>query len=126
MAEDKKPLLLVDNRNVMSLMNDGQFICHILTFEEARDIIGTFDEEDILRCYDGSDLDEIIHSYLGIEKRDFKYKRIRNMRPGQDAIAFKLYVTPSETQPIVTTPEGAQAKKIQNIYIYCQLISRIK
>ena len=46
------------------------------------------------------------------------------MRPGQDAIVFKTYVTPSETQPIIETKYGSQAKKIQNIYVYCQYISK--
>ena len=39
---------------------------------------------------------------------------------------FKLYVTPSETQPIIQLENGAEAKKIQNIYIYCQYITRVK
>ena len=46
------------------------------------------------------------------------------MRPGQDAIAFKLYITPSETQPVIHADDGVQAKKIQNIYVYCQYITR--
>ena len=126
MKEDRLPLLLVDNRNFMSLLNDGQFISHNITFDEARGIIETFEDTEILRCYDGSDLDEIILEYVGIDCSNFKYKRIRTMRPGQDAMAFKLYATPSATQPIIETPEGAQARKIKNIYVYCQLISRIK
>ena len=48
------------------------------------------------------------------------------MRVGQDAIAFKLYITPSETQPIIETPIGSQAKKIQNIYVTCLFITRVK
>lgn len=45
------------------------------------------------------------------------------MRPNQDAIVFKLYVTPSETQPIIEV-EGVEAKKIQNVYVYCQFVNR--
>lgn len=43
-------------------------------------------------------------------------KRIRDMHLGQEGIVFKLYVTPSETQPIIRTDKGNEAKKIQNVY----------
>ena len=62
----------------------------------------------------------------GTFKRDFQYKRIRDMHLGQEGIVFKLYVTPSETQPIIRTDKGNEAKKIQNVYVYCQLISRVE
>ena len=38
----------------------------------------------------------------------------------------KRYVAPSETQPVIHTDDGVEAKKIQNIYVYCQYLSRIK
>ena len=48
------------------------------------------------------------------------------MHVGQDALAFKLYITPSGTQPIVFGDDGQQAKKIKNLYIYCQHVVRLK
>ena len=126
MATANNPLLLVDNSNAMSLLNDGVFKCTSLTFEEAKAILDTHDESDILRCFTGTDLELIIFDYLGIEKKNLQYKKIRNMRVGQDAIAFKLYSTPSKTQPILITPEGTEAKKVQNLYVFCQLITREK
>ena len=48
------------------------------------------------------------------------------MRPGQDGIVFKLYVTPSETQPVIQADDGVEAKKIQNVYVYCQHLVRVK
>ena len=48
------------------------------------------------------------------------------MHLGQEGIVFKLYATPSETQPIIRTDKGNEAKKIQNIYVYCQLISKVE
>ena len=68
-----------------------------------------------------------------VRRRDFTMvdrvleldKRIRNMRPGQDALVFKLYVTRSETQPVIQADDGVEAKKIQNVYVYCQYLSRI-
>jgi hypothetical protein len=64
--------------------------------------------------------------YLGIEDNNYTYKHIHKMRIGQDGVVFKLYVTPSESQSVIKAEDGIEAKKIQNIYIHCQVISRIK
>ena len=125
MRREDLPLLFVDNINVMSMMNEGEFRCSGLSFEEAKAIIEMHEEDDIIRCFAGYDLEEIVFHYLGIEQRGIKYKNIANMRVGQDAIAFKLFITPSETQPVILTPIGSEAKKIQNVYVYCQYITRI-
>lgn len=84
------------------------------------------DEADILRCFSNSDIGTVIFEYLGIARRDFACKHIRNMRVGQDAIVFKLYITPSQTQPVIRADDGVKAKKIQNVYGYCQYLSRMK
>lgn len=117
-------LLLLDNSAMMSVINRGCFKCSDITFEEAKAIIEMHDESDILRCFSDSESATIIYQYLGIERRNFEYKRIRDMRPGQDAIVFKRYVTPSVTQPVILTDKGNEAKKIENVYVYCQLLSR--
>lgn len=119
------PLLLLDNSSMMTVLNEGAFKCHNLTFEEAKAILEIHEASDVLRCFSNSDLETVIYDYLGIEKRDIKYKRIRNMRTGQDAIVFKLYITPSETQPVIQADDGVEAKKIQNIYVYCQYLARL-
>lgn len=119
------PLLLLDNSSTMTVLNQGEFKCHNLTFEEAKHIIEVYEDADILRCFNNSDIETIIFDYLGVAKRELTYKRIRNMRVGQDAIVFKLYITPSETQPIIQADDGVEAKKIQNVYVFCQHIMRI-
>lgn len=119
------PLLLLDNSSMMSVLNEGEFKCTNLTFEQAKHIIEIHEEDDILRCFSNQDIETVIYDYLGIAKRDIEYKRIRNMRPGQDAIVFKLYITPSGTQPIIKADDGVEAKKIQNVYVYCQNLTRI-
>jgi len=119
------PLLLLDNSSTMTALNQGEFRCSNISFEEAKHVIEVHAEEDVLRCFSNQALETVIYDYLGIEKRNFNYKNIRNMRPGQDAIAFKLYITPSETQPIIQADDGVEAKKIQNVYVYCQYIVRI-
>lgn len=121
-----KPLLLLDNSSMMTALNDGEYKCENLTFDAARAIIDMHDEKDILQCFTDAAIETVIYDYLKVSKRDFTKKRIRNIRPGQDAIVFKLYITPSETQPIIKTEEGAEAKKIQNIYVYCQYLTRLK
>ncbi len=120
------PLLLLDNSSMMSVLNEGEFQCHNLTFEEAKHILELHDETDVLQCFSNLDIETVIYDYLGVTKRELEYKKIRNMRPGQDAIVFKLYITPSETQPIIQADDGVEAKKIQNVYVYCQYLSRIK
>ena len=119
------PLLLLDNSSMMSVLNEGEFRCKNLTFEEAKHILEIHDEADILRCFNSQDIETVIFNYLGVARRNFAYKHIRNMRVGQDAIVFKLYVTPSETQPIIQADDGVEAKKIQNVYVYCQYLTRL-
>ena len=123
---DKTPLLLLDNTSMTSVINKGVFKCTDVTFEEAKAIVEMQEEENVLRCFSNLDIEDVIYDYLKIEKRNFAYKRIRDMRVGQDGLVFKLYVTPSETQPVIITDKNNEAKKIQNIYVYCQLISRLE
>ena len=118
------PLLLLDNISMSNVVNEGEFKSNMLTFEEAKAIIEMYKEDDVIRCFSGDPLKEIVFKYLNIKGQHYTYKKIFNMRPGQDAIVFKTYVTPSETQPIIETKYGSQAKKIQNIYVYCQYISK--
>ena len=60
----------------------------------------------------------------GIAIRNFNYAPVENMAVDQDAIAFRLYVTPSETQPSIRTEYGNEATKVQNLYVYCQFLTR--
>lgn len=124
MPEQKEPLLLLDN-STMYVVGAGDYHSTNLTFEEARAIIDMYDTEDILRCFTDRAMEDVLHEFVGIEPRDFVYKPVRKMRVGQDAIAIKLYITKSETQPEVEALDGVVAKKIQNVYVYCQYITRI-
>jgi len=120
------PLLLLDNGSMMNVLNEGEFKVTKMTLEETKALINMFDNEEILLCFTNSDITNSMFNYLGIENINYTYKHIHCMRVGQDAIVFKLYVTPSETQPVIIGEDGIEAKKIQNIYIYCQVISRVK
>ena len=121
----ENPLLLLDNSNTNTLFNEGEFKCTNMTFEEAREIVGMYEKNDILLCFSHPDTYDIIFNYIGIPRRDYEHKQIRNMRVGQDGILFKLYITPSETQPVIHV-DGVEAKKIQNIYVYCVHVTRTK
>ena len=79
-----------------------------------------------VRVYANPDLEHSMYEYLGIQQGNFQYAPVRSMKIGQDAIAFKLYITPTGTQPIVLGDDGQQAKKIKNMYIYCQHVVRLK
>ncbi len=119
------PFLLLDNSSMNSVMNEGEFKCYNISFEEARKLFEVHEESEFLKCFMNPDMETVIFEHLGVGKRDFPYKKIRNMRPGQEAIVFKLYIAPSETQPIIHADDGVEAKKIQNVYAYCQYLIRI-
>lgn len=119
------PLLLLDNSSMMSVLNEGTFKCHNLTLDEATQFLEAHEEANVLRCFSNQDIETVIYDYLGVTKRNFEFKKIRNMRVGQDALVFKLYITKSETQPVIQADDGVEAKKIQNVYVYCQYLSRI-
>ncbi len=125
MSNKKLPLLLLDNNTMSRIINEGEYKCSMLSFEEAKAIVEMYDVDMVLRAFSGDPLEEIVFEYLDIKGKQFDYKKVSNMRPGQDAIAFKLYITPSETQPIIETPLKSEAKKIQNVYVYCQYITRL-
>lgn len=114
------PLLLLDNASMSTVINEGEFKVQNMTFEEAKAIVEMYSGEDVLRCFTGELLEEIVYKYLDIQGQHFEFKKITDMRPGQHAIVFKTYITPSETQPVIKTKYDSEAKKIQNIYVYCQ------
>ncbi|MBR5521261.1 MAG: hypothetical protein IKU54_04615 [Oscillospiraceae bacterium] len=126
MAVHDKPLLLVDDNNILSIINEGEFKCYNLTFDEVHAMLDTYPEDAVAKCFSSFELEEIVFDYIGAERKNYLQLCMTNLQVDQYAIAFKLYRTPSETQPVVTTINGAQAKKIQNVYVYCQLITRIK
>lgn len=123
MPNKKDPLLLLDN-STMHVIGAGEYRCTNLSFEEAKAIIDMYDTKDILQCFTDRALEQVLHDYVGIEHRAFTHKSVRCMYPGQDAIVIKLYITKSETEPEVATDDGVSAKKIQNVYVYCQYITR--
>ncbi|MBQ5326885.1 MAG: hypothetical protein J6K80_06745 [Oscillospiraceae bacterium] len=126
MAVHDKPLLLVDDNNILSIINEGEFKCYNLTFDEVHAMLDTYPEDAVAKCFSSFELEEIVFDYIGAERKNYLQLCMTNLQVDQYAIAFKLYRTPSETQPEVLTINGAHAKKIQNVYVYCQLITRTK
>ena len=119
------PLLLLDNAAMSTVINEGEFKSEMMTFEETKAIIEMYEEKDVLRCFTGDLLEEIVYKYLDIQGQHFEYKKISDMRAGQHAIVFKVYITSSETQPVINTKYDSEAKKIQNVYVYCQHIVKM-
>lgn len=126
MSANKLPLLLLDNGSMMSVMNEGKFKCYNMSFEETRVLLEAFGEDEYLKCFSNPDIESVMFRQLGIAARNFEYKYIRNMRPGQNAIVFKLYRTPSASCPIIRADDGVEAVKIQNVYAYCQYLVRVE
>ena len=67
--KEENPLLLLDNSNINVLLNEGEFKCTNMTFEEAREIISMYDKDDILICFSKQDTYDIIFNYIDIRKR---------------------------------------------------------
>ena len=126
MARSNLPLILVDNANILSILNEGEYKFSPLSFEEAKAIIDMHDDDDVIKCFSGYELKQVVFNYLNVTDRDFKYEPITEMKVGQDAITFKLYRTPSESQPVIKTAAGGEAKKIENVYVTCQYFCRLK
>ncbi len=126
MEANKLPLLLLDNSSMMSVINEGEFRCSNMSFEDAKMLLEIFDEKEYLKCFSNPAIESVMFNQLGIEKRSFEYKHIRNMRVNQQAIVFKLYSTPSASNPVIQADDGVEAKKIQNVYAYCQHLIRVK
>lgn len=120
------PLLLLDNSSLLKVLNDGVFKFQTIGFEEAKAIIDMHSTEQIQRCFSNQEIEKIIYDYIGMQKRDYPFKEVERMLPEQDGIIFRLYITESKTRPIIKTEYGNQAKKIQNVYVHCELISRIE
>ena len=119
------PLLLLDNAAMSTVINEGEFKSEMMTFEETKAIIEMYESKDVLRCFTGDLLEEIVYKYVDIQGQQFEYKKITDMRAGQHAIVFKVYITPSESQPVINTKYDSEAKKIQNVYVYCQHIVKM-
>lgn len=122
----KQALLLLDDDSLLKVLRKGTFKLQSIGFEEAHAIIDMHtDEDDIFRCFGDSSLQKIVHEYLNVPKRDFPYKEVTQMDVEQDAIIFRLHSTDSATRPIIKMEDGTEAKKTQNVYVYCELISRL-
>lgn len=121
-----RPLLLLDNSSMTNVLGEGEFSCRNMTFDETRAILEMFDEEEVRKGFINTHIEHIIFGYLGIAQHNYKFEEVGHMEVGQEALVFKLYVTESETQPIIHARDGLEAKKIQNVYVYCQYVTRVK
>jgi len=121
-----RPLLLLDNSSMTNVLGEGEFSCRNMTFDETRAILEMFDEEEVRKGFINTHIEHIIFGYLGIAQHNYKFEEVGHMEIGQEALVFKLYVTESETQPIIHIRADLEAKKIQNVYVYCQYITRVK
>lgn len=110
------PLLLLDNSNMMSVVNQGEFKCTNLSFEEAKAIIEMHEEADVLRCFDDDGIQTIIFNYLGIERREFPYKHIRNMRPGRTPLSLS-FTSPRPKRSRSLRPPTAWRQKKSRTFI---------
>ena len=135
-----KPLLLLDNASMLALLHQGCFRLQEISFEEVKAILEMHGSREVVRCFSNAEIEQLLdlaadlkakkkieqllYKHLDVAIRNFNYAPVENMAVDQDAIAFRLYVTPSETQPSIRTEYGNEATKVQNLYVYCQFLTR--
>lgn len=124
MDNNKSSLLIFDN-DAMCAVGNGTYKIDAISIEEAKAIIEVFEDVGVCCCYSDRTIDRVLTDYLHIDIKKFEYGEIFHMEPGQSAIVFKRYITPSETQPVIIADNGVEAKKIQNIYVYCEYINKL-
>lgn len=117
-------LLLLDNNSLLEVMHTGIFRVEEISFEEAKTMVEMYDVTRVKRCFQNHDIANLLYKHLGIAANQFEYENAEELLTEQDAIAFRTYTTPSETNPSITTEYGNEATKIQNLYIHCQYISK--
>ena len=112
-----KPLLLLDNASMLALLHQGCFRLQEISFEEVKAILEMHGSREVVRCFSNAEIEQLLYKHLDVAIRNFNYAPVENMAVDQDAIAFRLYVTPSETQPSIRTEYGNEATKVQNLYV---------
>lgn len=123
--QNMMPLLLVDNSSIIDIIDVGDYQVKNMMLDDVIALLQQLGPDDIRICFTNSYISEIIFPWLGIKKnKKFKYQEPVALEPGQDALVFKLHVTKSDTQPTVLLEPGVEAKKIQNVYIYCKHVIR--
>ena len=121
-----KPLLLLDNASMLTLLHQGCFRLQEISFEEVKAILEMHGSREVVRCFSNAEIEQLLYKHLDVAIRNFNYAPVENMAVDQDAIAFRLYVTPSETQPSIRTEYGNEATKVQNLYVYCQFLTTVR
>ena len=101
-----KPLLLLDNASTLTLLHQGCFRLQEISFEEVKAILEMHGSREVVRCFSNAEIEQLLYKHLDVAIRNFNYAPVENMAVDQDAIAFRLYVTPSETQPSIRTEYG--------------------
>ena len=109
---------------VLQPLHQGCFRLQEISFEEVKAILEMHGSREVVRCFSNAEIEQLLYKHLDVAIRNFNYAPVENMAVDQDAIAFRLYVTPSETQPSIRTEYGNEATKVQNLYVYCQFLTR--
>ncbi|MEG0396998.1 MAG: hypothetical protein RR576_07455 [Oscillospiraceae bacterium] len=117
-------ILLLDNSAVLQILHGGHFRVQEISFEEAKAIVDMYDTRSVKRCFQNSEIADLLYRHLNIAVGNFDYSEPDELLLDQDAIVFRTYTTPSETQPSIKTEYGNEATKVQNIYIHCQYITK--
>lgn len=119
-----KPLLLLDNASMLALLHQGCFRLQEISFEEVKAILEMHGSREVVRCFSNAGDRTAAVQASGRCHPQLQLRTRGEHGGGPGRLAFRLYVTPSETQPSIRTEYGNEATKVQNLYVYCQFLTR--
>ena len=88
--KSKLPLLLLDNASMARVMNKGTFFCSQMPFEQAKMIVEKYNDDEIIRCFTGSDYKEIC---------SMRENFLKNISGGTAPAVEKSYAAPKTSVP---------------------------
>ena len=83
MANYDKPLLLVDDNNILSIINEGEFKVFNLTFEEVKAMLDTYPEDAVAKCFSSYELEENVFDFIGAERKNYVQLCMTNLQVDQ-------------------------------------------
>lgn len=81
-----KPLLLLDNASMLTLLHQGCFRLQEISFEEVKAIIEMHGSREVVRCFSNAEIEQLLYKHLDVAIRNFNYAPVENMAVDQDAM----------------------------------------
>ena len=82
-----KPLLLLDNASMLTLLHQGCFRLQEISFEEVKAILEMHGSREVVRCFSNAEIEQLLYKHLDVAIRNFNYAPVENMAgPGRHCV----------------------------------------